>query len=116
MGRPLLTTMLVAGAVGVLTSGCAGTDNVAAVRWPPKPIDIGLECISRPENCRRQFDTRRFLNMYLVGAGTRARRLGLDIRVVEVNGYAQSHTADEQFNRIDVGVRGGRVTRIVETG
>jgi hypothetical protein len=110
----LAATAAALAAVGV--AGCAGTDNVAAVRWPAKPIDIGVECISRPESCRRQFDARRFLNMYLTGAETRARRLGLDIRVVEVNGYAQDHTADQQFNRIDVGVRGGRVTRIVESG
>jgi hypothetical protein len=116
MGSGPFAVMLVTGALGIATAGCSGTDNVAPVRLPPKPIDIGIGCSFRPEHCRQQFDARGFLNMYLAAAETRARRLGLEIRVTEENGKSLIRTLDERSNRIDVGVRGGRVTRIVELG
>jgi hypothetical protein len=54
--------------------------------------------------------------MWQASAETRARRLGLETRVVEVNGKALMITLDDKFNRIDLGVRAGRVIRIVDLG
>jgi hypothetical protein len=103
-------------------AGCGGSRHDAAhVTTPRKPIEIGVDCLTKSgvyesTKCRRQFDARLLLGQSLASAEKQAQALGLEIRVVETEGRKLSVTGDQVFNRVDIGMRSGRVTRIVGQG
>ena len=101
----LLTALIVA---ALLLMAC-GEDEEPAVQRPAEPIWC-------PKDREGGFDAREVLGRSADEAERLAEDNGCHLRVVERDGQSQPVTKDLRFDRINVAVRDGVVTRVASIG
>jgi hypothetical protein len=115
----------------IAVSGCGGSHSVGTP-WQ-HAVHVRYDCLgpSRRERlrdrrrhevssaytrCRKTFDARRLVGLGTGAAAAIARRLGLEMRPVVVNGRELYVTGDLHPQRIDVELAHGRVVRVDDIG
>jgi hypothetical protein len=115
---------LVCWVTALALTGC-GCSHVVIAR-PAHPIYAPVICVSKTSRelpkrykrvpCRNRFDLRHLLGVKVSVAEERAAQHGLQVRVTKRDGHGLAEDSMYLSNRVDVAVRDGLVTRVVDFG